>query len=311
MFLKRGYKFWGKWIFLLLVYFPVNLPAQSYDWWYDLHDLDPDNNYWKRMMIISPGYLGPNALPVPEITKGVLRLDSYFAFTASHHFHTGDPTSDISGKAYFPFANGKIAFELQGVIIEKYNFSDAIRVERRARVLEGKGTTIGDLYVVTHLQLSRNRKFPDAAFRFAARTTSGGDLKAARFSDHPGFYFDFSFSEELLLGFESYLRPHAMVGFHSWQTNYIHTLQNDALLYGAGIEWIAGNWTLGAGFSGYSGYQKVKDRPQILSARIGYDWPRYGIWADWTGGLRDWDYQTVRFSWAFKFQVDQSNLHPH
>ncbi len=287
----------------LVVFLPFALNAQSYDWWYDLHDLDPDNNYWKRMMIISPGYLGPNALPVPETTKGVLGRDHFFAFSASHHFHIGDPTSDLSGKIYLPFADGKIAFELQGVIIEKYNFSDDIRIERRARVLEGKGTTVGDLYVTTHLQLSRDRKFPDTAFRFSARTTSGGDLKAARFSDHPGFYFDFSFSKPFSLGSMVSLRPYSMLGFHSWQTNYIHTLQNDALLYGAGADLTVGNYRVGGGVSGYSGYQKIKDRPQILWAQAGYDWKQYVATIDWSGGLRDWEYQTVRFTMAYKFSA--------
>ncbi len=287
-----------------MAFMPVAMSAQSYDWWYDLHDLDPDNNYWKRMMIISPGYLGPNGLPVPEITKGVLAQKSYFALTASHHFHKGDPTNDVSGRIYLPFANGKIAFELQGVIFEQYNFSDEIRIERRARVLEGKGTTVGDLYVVTHVQLSRNRRFPNTAFRFAARTTSGGDLKAARFSDHPGFYFDFSSSKDLMVNSHLLVRPYAMIGFHSWQTNYIHTLQNDALLYGLGMDWLAGPWSIGGGLSGYSGYQKLKDRPQILSARVGYDWDVTGAYIDWSGGLRDWEYQTVRFSLAYKFSVE-------
>ena len=99
---------------------------------------------WKRWMIISPGYLGPNALPVPEVRKGYISEKSEISFSAARHFHPGDPTQDVSAKLFLPFAKSKIAFEVYGVILENYSFTEEIRNERFARDEDGRGITRGD-----------------------------------------------------------------------------------------------------------------------------------------------------------------------
>ena len=185
---------------LILCMFFVTIPAGAqgidHSWWNELHGWKEGMPSWKRWIKISPGYLGPNALPVPEAKKGYNLPESEISFSASNHFHPGDPTHDISGRLYLPFADGAIAFETYGVIIEKYAFTDAVRDERIARDKDGKGFTQGDLYFSTLIQISKNRKFPNTLFRIAGRTASGGAYKAARYSDNPGYFFDFSFSKD-------------------------------------------------------------------------------------------------------------------
>ena len=104
-------------------------------------------------MIMSPGYFGPNALPVPELKKGFLDTKAEFELTASMHFHSGDPTQDLSARGYLPFAEGKIAVEFYGVLLEYYNYTEEIRNERISRDENGEGYAVGDLYFTTLIQI--------------------------------------------------------------------------------------------------------------------------------------------------------------
>ena len=148
-------------------------------------------------MIISPGYFGPNALPVPELKRGFLTTKAEFELTASNHFHSGDPTQDISARTYLPFADGKIAVEVYGVLFEHYNYTEEIRNERISRDEDGEGYAIGDLYFTTLIQVFKDRKFPNTLFRAALKTASGSNLDGARYIDSPGYFFDVSFSKDL------------------------------------------------------------------------------------------------------------------
>jgi len=279
----------------------VNAQEKSYGWWNDLHGWEEGMPGWKRWMIISPGYLGPNALPVPEVRKGYIPVESEISFSAARHFHPGDPTQDVSGKLFLPYSNGKIAFEVYGVILENYAFTEEIRDERFARDEDGRGITRGDFYFSTLVQISRDRKFPNTLFRIAGRTASGGGYDAARFSDNPGYFFDFSFSKDVRTGRRTYLRPFTSTGFYSWQTNNEGTLQNDALFYAAGIELQANNWLFTGSFSGYSGYHLNRDKPQVVSLNFRHDWESSAASVDFIYGLRHWEYQTVKFTYSWKF----------
>ncbi len=306
--LNKGFKF-KKFITsltcaFLLVFFGLQSAAQTDDfgWWNQLHQWKPGMPGWKRWLIISPGYLGPNALPVPEVKKGYIPTESEIAFSASRHFHPGDPTQDLAGRLYLPFAEGKIAFEAYGALVENYSYSEEIRDMRFSRDFDGKGVTQGDIYFGTLIQISRGRVFPNTLFRFVSRTASGGAYHAARFSDNPGYFFDFSFSKEIEINRTALFRPFASFGFYSWQTNSEENLQNDAPLYGAGIEFQNMGWLITGSFSGYSGYMLNKDKPQVATLNVRHDWKYSAAAIDFIAGLRDWEYQTIRFTYTYKFK---------
>jgi len=300
--MKRFY-FYALHVLLIVLFLPGNLNAQekSFGWWNELHGWKEGMPGWKRWLIISPGYLGPNALPVPEVKKGYISDNSEISFSAARHYHPGDPTQDVSSKLFLPFAQGKIAFEVYGVILENYAFTEEIRDERFARDEDGRGITRGDFYFSTLVQISRDRKFPNTLFRIAGRTASGGGYDAARFSDNPGYFFDFSFSKDFRTGRRTYIRPFASAGFYSWQTNNEGTLQNDAPFYAAGIELQTNSWLLTGSFSGYSGYHKNRDKPQVASLNFRHDWENSAASVDLIYGLRHWEYQTIKFTYIWKF----------
>ncbi len=290
--------------FFSILFFSNTIYSQEseWEWWNSLHGWQPGMKGWRMWLIISPGYLGPNSLPVPEIKKGINTPRTEFEFGTESHFKTGDPTQDLFSRLYIPFAHQKIAFEVWGVIVERYAMSEKIRDERFARDRNGKGWTQGDLYFSTQLQLSKDRKFPNTLFRLACKTASGGMYEAARYTDSPGYFFDFSFSKPFSSQEGLKVTPYSSFGFYSWQTNDEDNLQNDAFMYGTGIELKKGSFETSACFSGYLGYKKQRDDPMVLSLDIRKNFRNNAVRLQVVNGLKSWDYTTIRFSalWYFR-----------
>ncbi|PIF05775.1 MAG: hypothetical protein CSA36_05095 [Draconibacterium sp.] len=291
-------------IFILFFFLPPVVFSQDegtdYTWWNQLHNWHEGDPGWRNWIVISPGFLGPNALPVPEVKSGLLAETIEAEITVSNHFSKGDPTKDISGRFYYPFARNSIAIEVYGVVVEYFAFSEEIRNERFSRIEDGKGFAAGDLYFSTLVQLSRGRKFPNTLLRMATKTASGSQLEGARFTDSPGYFFDLSCSKDLILSAPVIFRPLMMAGFYSWQTNDELNLQNDAFLYGAGAELEIDNWLLSSSVSGYSGYKNQRDRPVQWNVDVRKDWENTAFRFRFIHGFRDYDYNTFRFSFIWK-----------
>lgn len=292
-------------LYILFLFFSIHAFGQDsnadYGWWNQLHGWEVGDPGWRNWMKITPGYLGPNALPVPEVKKGIIGSNTEIEITASNHFSKGDPTRDISGKIFIPFAKNKVAIEMYGVAFEHFAFSEEIRNERFARDEDGKGIASGDFYFSTLIQLLKDRKFPNTLLRFATKTTSGNQLEAARYSDSPGYFFDLSFSKEWGQPETGLFRPFGLFGFYSWQTNDELNLQNDAFTYALGADYEKNNWLLSSSWSGYSGYKDERDRPMQLNFEVRKDFNQKAIRLQYLHGLRHWEYKTVKFSFIWKF----------
>ena len=275
---------------------------EDWTWWNELHGWKPGMPNWRSFIIISPGYLGPNALPVPSVQKGILKDPKSFEFSSDLHFRKGDNTQNIAGRLYYPFGD-KIAIELYWVMLERYAMSDSIRDERRARDRDGKGIATGDLYFTTYIQLIKGRKFPNTLLRMAGRTASGGHLDAARYSDAPGYYFDLGFSKPVgkCIGQLNGM-PFGSFGFYSWQTNDLDNLQNDAYMYGIGFELSNENWRITNSLSGYSGYKDIRDKPMVYTLDIQKNLRKHALRFQYLYGLRDWEYQTIKLSYLWQWK---------
>ncbi|MFW5756303.1 MAG: hypothetical protein ACOCWK_06845, partial [Tangfeifania sp.] len=88
--------------FLLPLISKAQNEGDSMEWWNQLHGWEPGDPGWRNWMKITPGYLGPNALPVPQVEKGFIEDSTEIEITLSNHFHSGDPTQDISGRLFIP-----------------------------------------------------------------------------------------------------------------------------------------------------------------------------------------------------------------
>ena len=286
-------------LILSLTVFAQN-PDEDYSWWNELHGWEEGDPGWRNWIKITPGFLGPNALPVPEVKKGFLNSKTEIELTASNHFLKGDPTQDVSGRLFIPFAQSKIAVEIYGVIAEHFAFSEEIRNERFARIEDGKGYAFGDLYFSTLIQLSKDRKFPNTLLRMAAKTASGNQLEGARHTDSPGYFFDLSFSKNFGQQESGIFRPFGLAGFYSWQTNDELNLQNDAFLYALGGDYDRNGLVLSASWSGYTGYKSERDKPMQLNFELRKDFNKKAFRIQYSHGLRDWEYKTIRFSFIWK-----------
>jgi hypothetical protein len=290
-------------LFVLLPFVPsAQNTENSWEWWNQLHGWEPGDPGWRNWMKITPGYLGPNALPVPQVKKGFLEDSTEIEATFSHHFHPGDPTQDFSARLFIPFANNRIAVEMYGVVIERFAFTEEIRNERIARDKDGKGMAAGDFYFSTLIQLSKNRRFPNTLLRAALKTASGNQLEAARNTDSPGYFFDVSFSKDIGKVQTGIFRPFGLVGFYSWQTNDELNLQNDALMYAIGADWEKERWLVSASWSGYSGYKNRRDRPMQLNFDFRKEFKNKALKLQYQHGLRSWGYKTLRVSFIWKLR---------
>jgi hypothetical protein len=274
---------------------------QDYEWWNIKHGWETGMPGWRMWLVISPKYLGPNALPVPELKSGFISEKGEFEFGADFHFKTGDPTQNFTGRCLIPFAKSKIAIELYGIIVEKYQMSETVRDERFARDKDGKGITQGDFYFSTLVQLVKNRKFPNTLVRLACKTSSGGAYNAARVTDSPAYFFDLNFSKDIINKSGSVLRPEAMAGFYSWQTNDELNLQNDAILYGGGFEYQRSSWLFSSSLTGFYGYENNGDRPAVFNVGLKKDFGKKTWRIQYLHGLHDWEYDTVKFSLIWHF----------
>lgn len=289
-------------LFLVLFVIPVSVFSQEdYTWWNEIHGWLPGMPSWRSFMIISPGFLGPNALPVPEVKKGLLPEKKEIEFGTDLHFLEGDNTQNLFGRFYYPFAGGKIAVEVNGVLLEHYAMSKAIRDKRIARDKDARGLALGDLYFATMIQLLKDRKFPDTMLRMSCKTASGGRLDAARYADSPGYFFDLSFSKNLCSSErKAQFVPYGSLGFYSWQTNDDMNLQNDALMYGSGFDIRWNSVTVSNSICGYHGYKNNGDRPVVYTFDFQKKMKHKTARVQYLYGIHDWMYQTIKLSliWA-------------
>jgi hypothetical protein len=265
---------------------------------------------------MSPYYLGPNAIPVPDFQKGIIKESREIKIDYQYHWGTNDITNSINLGLYIPLLKDRIALEFYGVIYEHFNTGQDLILERRIRYRDGRGSAIGDFYFATIIQLLRNHKIlPDLAFRMACKTASGNKLGNARYIDAPGYFFDLSMGKSLTGNSSAVaLRLHAMAGFYSWQMNLPNNRQNDAILFGLGLDLEYKKWILNNALKGYYGYlgnEEVivgnpddpvifRDRPVLYVLEFGRNIGSSTLSLKYTSPLNDFYYQSLGLSFIFR-----------
>ncbi len=171
-------------------------------------------------------------------------------------------------------------------------------------MLEGEGFAYGDLNFATIIQILKDhKKLPDISLRLNCRTASGTNLRAARYTDRPGYFFDLSVGDRLELdkGLNRYIDFYGMVGFYVWQTNLNEHRQNDAFLYGIGANVNLNNLELSNSFGGYIGYIGNGDRPMVYRIHVKYKKKNIYYKIGWQSGFKDYLYDTISLSVIFNF----------
>jgi hypothetical protein len=297
------FHFYRSLFFLLILIISGNSYAQEedYTWWNNKHGHDGITN-WMYYMKYAPAYFGPNALPVPEIRNALSDTMIALESDLDLHFSQGDNTQNLFIKLSIPFLKGRVSLEMFGVPIEHFKMDTLTRDERVARNYEGEGYALGDLYISTLIQITRNyRNWPDLLLGITLRTASGGNLGNARFTDAPGYYFDLSAGKSYRLGDAYQIRPYAMLGFYVYHTNREDWRQNDAFLYGLGLSAYSQRWTFSASWGGYKGYFNDGDAPMVARANVLYKFRKLQLKLAFQQGLHDFKYSSVRVGTVFLF----------
>jgi hypothetical protein len=238
--------------------------------------------------------MGPNALPVPEVTKGNVDSLTEVELSGSYNFSRGDKTTDFYTRGYLPLFHSRMAVMIDAIPYEWFKTDTFTRDVRAARTRSGKGGAGGDIYLTTNFRILQDRKsWPDLAFRFAYRLPSGTNLRNARYTDGAGYYFDLSAGKNYRIK-NATLRIYAMGGFYVYQTYDLQHLQNDCLLFGFGADLNFKMWMITQSLSGYKGYLDIGDRPLVY--RSGLQWK--GKIVDWKisyqWGIHNHDFQRLR-----------------
>ncbi|MCX6258355.1 MAG: hypothetical protein NTW49_10740 [Bacteroidia bacterium] len=312
-------------LFFVIIFSNV-ISAQKPFSWNDLVDWNGVNG-WNQYFIMSPGYMGPNALPVPEAEDGLIEPGIKFKTALDFHFMKGDQTQDLYLQFSHPFCNNMISVGFSAVPAEHYQLDTTIRDERLVRFANPHGFAGGDIIFWTNIQLIKNRPgWPDVLFNMACRTASGGDLQDARYTDMPGYYFDLSFGKSFLQNKEknSWLRWYLMLGFYCWQTNLTAYSQNDAGLFGGGLKLNLNDILINNSISGYIGYigmkhiimipdsskphEYAKDQPVVYRLDISKVSGKYEYGFRFQQGLHDFKYSTFRVSLSYFFNDHKDSV---
>jgi hypothetical protein len=289
-------------VFLLLQIVQLNAQA-DYTWWNRKHNWD-GTTHWTQYMILSPGYLGPNALPVPQMYTGKIPAGHTFEFGPEGHYSHGDRTANLYLEYNFPLFTEKAAINVSYRPLEIYRTDTVTRDARRSREFEPAGTSLGDIYLSTCVQLLKDHaSLPDIMLSANIKTASGTNLDGARHTDTPGYWFDATAGKAFSLQHPSirYLRVFGKAGFYAYQTFEVNHYQNDAFLYGAGLAVGMNRMLIGHQVTGYYGYFNNGDRPlvyRLMAESVNERGFSYRLM--FQQGLHDYPFSTLRVSLLLK-----------
>jgi len=294
--------------FLFLLYGHVQ--AQDFTWWTKLVKWDGVTP-WQRYLITNPAYMGPNALPVPFIGNGSIDSINSVSLTGNFHFSNGDNTQNLAVYGNYCVVKDVLAFDIYWVPYERYQLSHAIKEKRHVfSHYYHDNSAKGEIHLNTNIQLLHKwRNYIHLALRIGYRLPTSSGLGSARFTDAPGYYFDLSAAKPL--NKESHWKLIGMAGIYVWQNNLDGRRQNDAFLFGGGVEWNPSMWRLQISGSGYMGYMENQgDKPILLRSSIERKGKKINGILKFQQGLHDFEYSGFEagIRYTFKNKIKMNSL---
>jgi len=283
--------------------FFFHAPAQSLTWWANNVHWDGITP-WERYTTFTPGYLGPNALPVPPITNGSIDSINSVGFSGDFHFSKGDHTQNITLYGSYCLVKNKISFDAFWVPVEHFTMSHQLKEERKVFALRYYDRyATADIHLNTRIQLINNTaKKLQAALRIGYRFANS-EIGAARFTDSPGYYFDISVGKTFRSS--PSLKWITMLGVYIWQVDnvVIRHRQDDAFLFGTGLEWNTKSFKLQSYVSGYFGYfEHFRDDPIVFRVKADKTIKRKILFFQFQQGLHDFKYSSFELGMKFCFK---------
>lgn len=274
----------------------------NWDWWCTNtgQPIGCPTDNWVDYIEISPGSMGPNALPVPSVGKGRVENGQSFELGLQAHFGDGDNTQNS-----WSYLNLNLARDIASLIVymapqEHFDVSDRTRDKRMlsGEYYEPEGFATGDVYFGFEIQILKDRpKAPDVLLRAVTKSASGAETGGARFTDTPGYFIDASAGKDFNIGKgNTIIRPYINLGFYAWQTYDRRNPQNDAPMYGIGMDLLSGKNQLSTSLAGYSGWKDNGDKPLVYRIEYLRKANRFNYLAQYQYGFNDYDYSSFKLS---------------
>jgi hypothetical protein len=265
--------------------------AQTQQQWAQLVSWD-GVSYFSKYIFFNAGHMGPNALTVPFIGNGSIDSITSAGIAGQFHFSKGDKTQNINVYGNFCVAKN-VSIDLCWTPVEFFSMSDTIKRERHVYYKNYYDKQAkGDVLLHTNINLlSKWRQKIQLALRIGVRLPSSSykGVAAARFVDATGYSVDISMGKPL----SPALKWVAMAGLYVWQMDKDDLRQNDAFLFGSGLEWNKNGWKLQPNISGYLGYQaKSGDKPIVFRINAEKRFSKTTLLLRFQQGLNDFKYSS-------------------
>lgn len=284
--------------FLFMIVSTISAQAQDFEWWSRNVNWDGISP-WNKYIIYNAANLGPNALPVPRLSNG--RIDSLNSVSISTMYHhmKGDHTGNFALYGNYSIVKDRISLDAFWVPFEVFNVSHQLKEQRKVvHHAYYKTSAIGDVHINFNINLLNKIKDKvKLSLRSGYRYATSTRYEAARMTNAPGYYFDVSASRNFYP--QSKWMYAAMAGMYVWQLPL--GLQNDAILFGAGVEYNNKQFQLQTNITGYLGYMKNGDQPIVYRLRAGSTKKGMNWLAQFQQGLHDFKYTSGEIGGKFVF----------
>lgn len=285
----------------LLLSFVMTVNCQTLDQWAQTVNWD-GFSHWTRYIVANAGHMGPNALAVPLISNGSIDTANSIGIAGQFHFAKGDNTQNINLYGNYCLVKDVISVEISYIPVEFNNMSDAVK---RFRHVYYKNyydkRTRGDVMLYSTVNIfNKWRKKIQLALRMGYRLPSSSDFASARFIDGMGYSVDISAAKP----FNTVpLKWVAMAGIYIWQIEVDDLRQNDAFLFGSGLEWNKNGWRIQSYAAGYLGYMKKSgDKPIIFRTTAEKRINKTSLLLRFQQGIKDYDFTSVELGAKYNFR---------
>ena len=253
--------------------------------------------------LVAPGYFGPNAVPVPDMSDGTtssdVKLELYgdgFASSKGYSLKE-DMTLDVFAKATIPLFSDRVNLVLWMPIVEYFESGPRVNEARRINDPDRwiSGIDSGDAYVSTDILVLDERNVGiGLVLRSVLKSASGNSFGTARVYDAPGYFFDVTAGRDVYVSADekTKLRIAMTGGFLCWQT--ANGRQNDAVMYGISAALQSGHLKIRSDYGGYVGWEGYGDRPMTLKTKLSYGIGDFSIDVMHQVGFKDWPYHQLR-----------------
>ena len=222
--------------------------------------------HWSRYINMLPALMGPNAMPVPYTTNGSIDNQGWVSGSLQLHSRTGEKAQSMVLAGNMCLVKDLISFNLSYIPAEYYTMSDSLKRQRHVYYeFWNDKKARGDLLMNINIKLLKKwEKKIQLALRMGYRYPSSNGFASARFTDNMAYWFDVSAGKPLGASGFKWI---GMLGFYCWQIDRNDLRQDDAFLFGTGLQYQKKDWKLETSFSGYLGYLE-KEGDKIGRAHV-------------------------------------------